>query len=147
MREIYAYLFTAWEHWLPPFFFMADLYLHLEHCQRRHRIHFKSSLKRVPGAQPLYKQVVKILWTYVGPFVIIGIWFIAGFTPKEVYHSIIFYSSHSLPLHTHLDCSRYHVEKTPYKIAIPVAVVVQIICASVYLHFITVSKKEEKVVN
>lgn len=80
-----AYLFTAWMHWLPPFFFILDFHLHKEHLQKRHKIDLGAAIHKLPYSQPIPKQLLKVFWVYTGPFFIMGAWFIAGFTPEKVY--------------------------------------------------------------
>eukprot|EP00026_Physarum_polycephalum_P014968 Phypoly_transcript_15542.p1 GENE.Phypoly_transcript_15542~~Phypoly_transcript_15542.p1 ORF type:complete len:157 (+),score=10.62 Phypoly_transcript_15542:417-887(+) len=119
-------LFTAWMHWLPPIFMTFDFYLHREHCQRRHKIDLRAAFRKSPHAQPIYIQLLKVFWIYTGPFLVMGAWFAAGYTPEKV----------------------YKVEKAPYKIAIPVAVVVQLIVATFYIRFVKLRhKREERIVN
>lgn len=44
-----------------------------------------AAFRKAPHAQPIYKQLLKVGWVYIGPFFVMGAWFIAGFTPEKVY--------------------------------------------------------------
>ncbi|GAM18830.1 hypothetical protein SAMD00019534_020050 [Acytostelium subglobosum LB1] len=92
----FAWLLNVWVHYIPPILLTLDMFVFKEHIRKRH--HIILSREHNTNRRMWVQDVLKVVWAYLAPIGIVGIWLGAGFTIQVVYGVTNFSYNYLVPI-------------------------------------------------